>query len=271
MAALSAWVLLTFIFYIIMISFEEIKKLEKNWEVKDRTYKLSGRTPLTWTIQTKHTRKKPLLWFDEDKGINREIRYATNQNSIFVDEQDGYVTMGHVIFDDGMLHVPRSKQALQKLLSLYHPKAEAQWTELKPEKNTVDALAIAETTLDALNLVTELEEDNLIAILRTEHGSSVTSWSPAQVKRMGFAFANKNPKLFMELASDEEIQLRNVAIQAVEAGIVKLANNNTTFVTKSGKKLFTIPFDENPYQAFARWFKTDEGVDAYKSIEKKLK
>ena len=245
--------------------------LEKDWEVKDRTYKLRVGSPLTWTIQTKHTRKKPLLWYDEEQNLNREIRYATNQKSIFVDEQDGYVTMGHVMFEDGMLNVPKSQTPLQKLLSLYHPQAENQWTELKPEAAVKSALAQEEDILDALNLVTELEEDNLIAILRTEHGSEVTTWTPSQVKRMGFAFAKKDPKLFTELVKDEEIQLRNTAILATEAGIVKLTNNNTTFVTKSGKKLFTVPFDENPYQAFARWFKTDEGVDAYKSIEKKLK
>ena len=272
MAALSAWVLLTFILYIIMaLNFEIIKEEEKNWEIKDRTYILQGKSPLTWTIQTKHTRKKPLLWFDEEKGVNKEIRYATNQNSLFVDEQDGYVTMGHVIFEDGMLLVPRNQQPLQKLLSLYHPNAEAQWKESKPEKATLDAVEKAEKTLDALNLVTELEESHLIAILRTEHGSSVTSWEPSQIKRMGFAFANKNPKLFIEMAEDEDVQLRNTAVAAVEAGIVSLTNNNTTFVTKSGKKLFTVPFDTNAYQAFAQWFKTDEGVDVLKSIEKKLK
>ena len=32
-----------------------------------------------------------------------------------------------------------------------------------------------------------------------------------------------------------------------------------------------VPFDENPYSALAAWFKTDEGVEVYKSIEKKLK
>jgi hypothetical protein len=33
----------------------------------------------------------------------------------------------------------------------------------------------------------------------------------------------------------------------------------------------TVPFDENPYSAMAAWFKTDEGLEIYKSIDKKLK
>ena len=31
------------------------------------------------------------------------------------------------------------------------------------------------------------------------------------------------------------------------------------------------PFEENPYSAMAAWFKTDEGLEVYKSIDKKLK
>ena len=32
----------------------------------------------------------------------------------------------------------------------------------------------------------------------------------------------------------------------------------------------TVPFDEHPYSALAAWFKTDEGVEIYKSVAKKL-
>ena len=67
----------------------KVPSIEKGWEIKDRTYVLTNnRAPISWTIQTKHTARKPLLYFDEATGINKEIRYATNQRSLFVDEQD---------------------------------------------------------------------------------------------------------------------------------------------------------------------------------------
>jgi hypothetical protein len=31
-----------------------------------------------------------------------------------------------------------------------------------------------------------------------------------------------------------------------------------------------IPFDEHPYSALAAWFKTDEGMEIYNSIDKRL-
>jgi hypothetical protein len=54
---------------------------ETGWEIKDRTYILKGnRSPITWTIQSKHTSRKPLLYFDEVKGENKEIRYLRIEN-----------------------------------------------------------------------------------------------------------------------------------------------------------------------------------------------
>ena len=32
----------------------------------------------------------------------------------------------------------------------------------------------------------------------------------------------------------------------------------------------TVPFDEHPYSALAHWFKTDEGMEVFKNVEKRL-
>ena len=250
----------------------EAPALEKDWAMKDRTYILSGsKSPLSWTIQTKHTRKKPLMFFDEDKGINRELRYATNHSSVFADQQDGYVTLGHIIFTDGVLHVPRAEQALQKLLSLYHPLASKLWTELDPEADALDELASIEIEIEAMNLVHTLEIEDLEAVMRAELGSGVTKMSSKEIKRDAFLLAKRNPELFLELASDEDIKFRNIANRAVESGIVKITDDNTVFKwTKNGKKIMTVPFDQHPYAALAQFFKTDDGIQVLKSITAKL-
>jgi len=55
-----------------------------------------------------------LLWFNPETGEQKEIRYATNQNSPFVEEQKGTATLGRIIFRDGALTVPKEMQNLQK-------------------------------------------------------------------------------------------------------------------------------------------------------------
>ena len=96
--------------------------MKKNTIFVDKQYKLVRATPpLSLILASRHTQRFPLLWFDEETGEQKEIRYSTNQNSPLVDEQKGECTMGHIRFDKGMLEVDKSQQNLQKLLSLYHP------------------------------------------------------------------------------------------------------------------------------------------------------
>ena len=238
----------------------------KNWEIKDRTYILRGMSPLTYKIKS-----RGLLWFDEDKGINRELRYAVNQNSLFVDEQDSHAVLGHVVFEDGVLFTAKSQVALQKLLSYYHPSAKTKWEEVDNAKAAEDDIEVIEREVEALSLVSSLPIEDLEAIMRTELGSSVTTMSSKELKRDAYIFARKNPKLFMELHDDEDIKLRNLANRSVEAGILKLSGDGTTFsLAKSGKKIMTVPFDTHPYAALSQYFKTDEGVTLMKSIIKKL-
>tara|TARA_Y100001937_G_scaffold122275_1_gene182370 strand:+ start:4232 stop:4990 length:759 start_codon:yes stop_codon:yes gene_type:complete len=242
-----------------------------NWAIKDRTYLVKGNgNPVIFTIPCRHTQRKPLMWFDEEKGINRELRYATNQNSPFVDEQRGLCTLGHVVMKEGKLVVPKSDQALQLLLSVYHPKKGILYEEFEPEAIADNQVDWIEFELKALTVATQLEIDEQEAILRVEKGSVVSKMSSKEIKRDVLLMARNNPKVFLELAADDNVQLRNIGVKAVEANIIKLSSDQRTFTWGNGRKLFTVPFDEHPYSALAAWFKTDEGLEVFKSVQKRL-
>jgi hypothetical protein len=248
------------------------KPTEPTWEIKDRIYYLkNNKSPLTLTIPSKHTKKHALLYFDPKIGKQREIRYATNQDSPLVDEQKGEATLGHITFKDGDLKVPKEKQNLQKLLSLYHPLRGKMYEEFSAVKEASDDLSILDLQIDAMNAARHMDIDQAEAILRVELGSKVDSMSSKELKRDLLLFSRNNPALFINLANDENVMLRNFAIRASEAGIIKLSQDQRTFTWGSnGRKLMNVPFDENPYSAFAAFLKTDEGVEIYKSIDKKL-
>ena len=250
----------------------EQKPKKPEWEIKDRIYYLRGNSsPLTLTIPSRHTRKHALIYFDKETGIQKELRYATNQDSPFVEEQKGESTLGHIMFKNGSLQVPKENQNLQNLLSLYHPLKGKIYEEFSAVAEAEDELDMIELQVDALNAAREMDIDQAEAIMRVELGSKVSKMSSKELKRDLLLFAKKNPNLFLELANDENVQLRNIAIIAAESGIVMLSQDQRTFTWGSnGRKLMNVPFDENPYSAMAAWFKTDEGVEVYKSIEKKL-
>ena len=240
---------------------------KEKWEIRDRVYLLSnGKSPLTYKIKS-----TGLLYWDEEEGVNREIRYAGNQKSLFVEDQDKNVRVEHIVFEDGKLLVPKNKPLLQQLLSIYHPD-KSKWRELDKAKQAKSQVENIETELDAMIMAKELDIERLEAVMRTELGSDVKRMSSKELRRDAYVFAQKNPELFIELVEDEEIELRNKANLAVESGIVSLTDGNTIFKWKAnGRKIMTVPFDQEPYAAFAQFFKTDEGAAALKSIETKLK
>lgn len=244
----------------------------KDWEIKDRVYILKEEmSPVAATIASRHSRRKPLMWFDETKGYQRELRYATNHPSPFIDEQKGTATLGHIVFRNGQLNVPKENQALQLLLSVYHPRLNKLYKEFAPEKIADNQVDWIELEIAALNLAQSLDIDASEAILRVEQGSKVSKMSSKEIKRDLLVYARNNPQAFIELAQDDNVQLRNIGVKAVEANIIKLDDNNRVFKWASnGRKLFTVPFEEQPYSALAAWFKTDEGVEVFNAIEKKL-
>ena len=239
----------------------------ESWEIKDRVYYLKdGLSPLTYTIES-----RGIYWFDEEKGYERELKYTENQKTPFVDEFKGDARLGHVTFIDGVLNVPKEKQTLQKLLSLYHPQRGKLFSEFDKVKDAKDELVELELQIEALNTAKNVDIDIAEAVLRVDQGNKVSEMTSKEIKRDVMLYAKKKPKLFLELVRDDNVQLRNVGIKAIEAGLLKLSADNRTFHWGSNdRKVMTVPFDENPYSALAAYFKTDDGIEIYQNIEKQL-
>ena len=126
--------------------------------------------------------------------------------------------------------------------------------------------------IDALMMARDISIDLAEAIMRVEIGSQVDKMTSSELKRDLMIFAKRNPGLFLELANDENVELRNVGVKANNLGFIKLSPDQRTFTYgDSNRKLMTVPFDEHPYSALAAWFKTDEGMEVYKTLVKKLK
>jgi len=238
-----------------------------NWEYKTRVYMLANRQqPLSYTIRSSN-----IFYFDEEKGYERELKYCENQRTCFVDEMQGEQRLSHIIFRRGAIVVPKEKTTLQKLLSLYHPHRDKIFYEDKPEEKAADEVLDIEVEIEALNTAKNLDIDMAEAVMRVEIGSKVSEMSSKEIRRDLLLYAKKNPQLFLDLVNDENVQLRNFGIKATEMNIITLSSDQRTFRwTSNDRKLLNVPFDEHPYSALAAWFKTDEGMEIYSNIEKRL-
>ena len=198
---------------------KKVEPKKPEWEIKDRLYNLKGeKKPISYMLRSSN-----IYWFDKEKGYERELKHCENQITSFVDEMKGDQRLAHIIFRDGSLFVPKEKTVLQKLLSLYHPHKDKLYYEYRPEVDAAEDIEILELEADAILMARELDIDLAEAIMRVEKGSEVSKMSSKELKRDLLVFARNNPALFLELAADDNVQLRNFGIKATELGIIKLS------------------------------------------------
>jgi hypothetical protein len=244
---------------------------QPQWEVKDRIYILTnGRTPVNLILRSRHHLNKPLQYFDGT--ITRSLRFASNQTSVFEDEQYGDVTLPAIVFKDGKLVVPKEQVLLQQFLSLYHPDNGSEYEEFDPNKTAEMDIASEEEKLDAQNIVRDMDIEELEAIARVALDTNVSTMTSKEIRRDMLVYARNNPSEVMDLSQDENIKLRNIAVRAVEMGIIFIKDDNRTVCwnNKTKDKIVTIPFGENVYSALGAYFKTDDGLDVLQGITNKL-
>lgn len=242
-------------------------------ELKDKTYVLRrSEFPIAFMLASRNTRNKPLLYFDESTGTNRALRYAVNQRSPFEDEQDGNFILEPIVFEDGVLTVSRTNVVLQKFLE-FHPDNGSIFEELDVIKDANEQIDYMELALDAQVAVKNLDINSLESLARVLIGGRIDRMTTAEIKRDLLIFARNNPERVLDLLNDPQLRLRNVAAKALHSSMFIFKNNKRDIyynLPDNKKKLLTIPFGEQPVDAFAAFLQSDEGIDLYKMLENRF-
>ena len=244
-------------------------------ESKDRTYLLKGDSaPLTYFILSRDTKRKRLLYFDEEEGVNLTLRYAKNQKSPFEHEQDANAILEPIVFEDGVLRVPRTNPVLQEFLH-YHPGNGTEFYEFDSEKDAQEDVEYLATEIDALIAVRDLTQNDfgkLEAIARLVLAGNVDTMSSAEIKRDMMLFAKRYPQDFMEVLDDPSLSINNIAFKAISEGYLTFRNGKDIYYNlKDNKKLLlTVPFGEDHIYVLASYLQSDEGLELYKFLEEKI-
>ena len=238
----------------------------------DKTYKLTkDKAPLSYTIPSRNTKRKSLLYFDDKTGVNRSLRYAKNQKSIFEDEQDGNVLLEPIVFEDGFLRVPKQNQILQEFLA-YHPANGKEFVEVDKEQDAsveVDRLDLA---LEAQVLAKDLDIEMMETIARVVIGLNINNMTSAELKRDVRLFAKRYPNEFMESINDPLLSLQNKCAKFFSEGLLVLKNKKDVYYNLKGNKnkLLTVPYGEDPLFILASFLQSDEGLEVLRILESKL-
>lgn len=235
----------------------------------DKVYKLNSGTPLSYTLASRNHPRFPLMWYDEKNNVNRALRYAVNQKSPFEDEQDGNSIMEPVIFEDGLLRVPKTNPVLQEFLH-YHPLNGTVFCEVDREKDATQEVSELNIEVDALIEARQLTIDQIEMLTRVMFGKDPSTVSTAELKRDILVFAKNEPHEFLNILNDPELKFQAKVRLFFENKLLTLKSNGKEvwFNTATNKKkMLSVPFNEQPYDAVARFLQSDDGIDSLKMLE----
>lgn len=246
--------------------------MKKNTVSVDKIYKLLHSSPLSFTIPSRSTRRFPLLWFDEDNNVNRPLRYAVNQKSPFEEEQDGNAIVEPIIFEDGMLRVPKTNPVLQQFLH-YHPMNGSVFAEVNYEKDAQSEVDYLNAEVDALMEARSLSLEQLENVSRVLFGKDPSIVSTAELKRDVLIYARQDPKGFLNLINDPMLKLESNVHKYFDSKVLAFRNGNKEVwfnMPSNKRKMMNVPFGADPYTEVALFLQTEEGIDAMKLLDKSM-
>lgn len=245
--------------------------MKKNVVLKDRTYRLKGnKAPIVFILNSRNSRRKPLLYFDGTR--NRALRYSSNQSSPFEDEQDNNAIIVPVVFEDGMLFVPKTDPVLQEFLS-YHPGNGTIFEEVDNEKDATADVETLDAQLEAQVAAKDLDIEMLETIGRIALSLNVDKMSTAELKRDIRLYALNNPEDFLDTLNDPMLKLQSLASNCLAQGLLKIKNKGKDIyfnLPQNKKKLLSIPFGDSAISTLASFFQTDDGIELMTMLENKL-
>ena len=156
----------------------------------------------------------------------------------------------------------------------YHPQKDKVFEEINRAKDAAEELEIVEIGLEAQIIAKNLDFDKLISVSRVLLGAGVDKRSSVELKRDILIYAKQNPTDFLETLNDPMLALQDDVYQFFDNGFLVFRNQSKDVyynLPKNKKKLLTVPFGEDPYFIVASHFQTDEGVEIYKLLKKRLK
>lgn len=242
----------------------------KNKTFVDKVYKLTrNAAPLSFMLPTRHSRRFPLLYFDESQGTNRTLRYARNQKSPFEDEQDGNVVMEPVIFEDGFLRVPKNNPVLQEFLH-YHPLNGKKFIEVNEEKDAAEEVNQFNTEVDALIEARKLTISQVENIGRVLLGIDVSKVTTAELRRDILIYVKRDPSGFMKMVNDPMLKLQSKVKLFFDKSLLSFRNKRKEVwfnTTNNKKKMLTVPYGEDPLYIVSSYLQSDDGLEHLKMLE----
>jgi len=208
--------------------------------------------------------------FDKEQNKVRQIRYAPNEPSIYVEDQSEHAQREHIVFRDKMLFVPVEKPNLLQFL-LSHPDNRANggglFEMIDKSRSAEEDLEREFTQFDAISMVRDKDISELLPVamflgINTKRKS-------AEIRRDLLMDAKKNPTRFVELFDNPQVKCKSAVLQAIDFQILnKKADGMYWFDTN--RLIVTAAAGLDPVDVMTRFCLTEKGAPVYDRLLEEL-
>jgi hypothetical protein len=238
--------------------------------MKNKVYRLKRKnTPIAFMIPGRGNSRNPLLYWDEERGENRPLRYARNQKTPFEDEQDGHAVVEPIVFEDGFLSVPKTNPVLQEFLH-YHPMNGVKYEEVNEERDAGAEVEQLNLEVDALVECKNMNIEALEHVSRVLLGIDPSRITTSELRRDMLIYVRRDPETFLRVVNDPDLKLQSKIQRFFDDNLLSFRRNKTEIWFNgptNKKKLVTIPFGEDPVALATSYLLSDEGLDHLRALD----
>lgn len=243
-----------------------------------KLYEYVGKSSLTNTIASRHTKRKDLLHWEKGTkerplGRSRAMRYSPNQQSIYMDEQQGDILTAELVFENGDFKAPFNRPTLIEFMDK-HPDNVANGGKLFREHDPAaksKALKIQlDLEVDALITAREMTDPEKKSYLRNYLPSRVDKMNKDEIEIEVLKRAKADPSKFIDVNNDPEVDRRNTISEAFARGILTWKNGNSQVAWSHGTRnsnICRIPEGEDADVAFERYLMSNDGKEVFVELE----
>jgi len=241
-----------------------------------------NRPPYPETYMVKNTD----VIFDEETGMERNIRYLEGVGTIFEDEQEHLSDFKKrqrpdIKFINGVLVVPANRTSLVKFLTISNMN--------EGNKNTIagtrhiyrlldfeaqedQAISKAETRMDAMKLAMGAPIENMIPhaqFLGVRFKNQYNEERGEKAIRVDYLdFADKNPEAFIKSYNNPLVKVEYIIRKGMSVNLIDLDSSKGQAIWGDSKKFIVqIPDNQDAVKFLSEFCLTEKGKDFYAQLK----
>jgi hypothetical protein len=224
--------------------------------------------------------------FDQETGMERNIRYLEGVGTIFEDEQEHLSDFKKrqrpdIKFINGILVVPSNRTSLVKFLTISNmnegnknPIAGTRhvYRLLDFEAQEEQAINKAETRMDAMKLAMSAPVENMIPhaqFLGVRFKNQYGDDRGDKAIRVDYLdFADNNPEAFIKSYNNPLVKVEYIIRKGVNVSLIDLDTNKGQAIWGDSKKFIAqIPDNQNAIKFLSEFCLTEKGKDFYAQLK----